>query len=175
MPQGFLTCTAVHDAEGREIPLQDAIRYGWLKPVKAPAGWDIGPDEVPLGSNLFLDAGRQYVAYAFGYRSPVSNYAVSSFGVGTGVGAATATDTALINPVPLIAPSTYLQLVDSVDFPAPFVARINFTLGSSMANGYLITEFGFYSGDQTLLIHLVRTGINKVSDFAPTCCHRIRF
>lgn len=175
MPRGFLTCTAVHDAEGHEISLQDAIRYGWLKPVKAPAGWGIGADEVPLGSNLFLDAGRQYLAYAFGYRSPVSNYAVSYFGVGTGTAAPTATDTALSNPVPLIAPSTYLALVDSVDYPAPFVARINYTLGANMANGYLITEFGFYSGDQTLLIHLVRTGLNKTSDYAPTMAHRCRF
>ena len=174
MPKGFLTCIGVLDADGHEVSLQNAVRYGWLKPVKAPTGWDIGTDEVPLGSNLFLDAGRQYLAYAFGYKAPVSNYAVSYFGVGTGSATPNATDTALSNPVPLTG-QTYLQLVDTVDFPAPFVARILYTLGAGMANGYLITEFGFYSGDQTLLIHLTRVGINKTSDFAPQLAHRCRF
>ena len=95
MPEGYLTCIGVRDAGGREIALKDAVRYGWLRPARAPAGWGIGPGEVPLGHNLFLDAGRQYLAYSFGYRSPVANYAVQYFGIGTGTSTPTAADTAL--------------------------------------------------------------------------------
>ena len=173
--RGFLTCTAVRDSEGRPVPLSKAVAYGWLRPARAPAGFGIGPDEVPLGHNLFLDAGRQYMAYAWGYRSPVSNYVLQYFGIGTGASTPAVADTALENPVTFDGVSQYLKLVDSVDFPAPFIARVLFTIGATEANGYLLTEFGFYSGDQTLITRLTRVGINKTSDFAPQLAHRVRF
>jgi hypothetical protein len=175
MPRGFLSCTSVRDAEGRPVPLRKAIEYGWLQPSKAPAGFGIGPDEVPLGRNLFLDAGRQYMAYAWGFRPPVSNYAVQYFGIGTGTATPAVSDTALQNPVAFDGAQQFLKLVDTVDFPAPFIARVLFTIGATEANGYLLTEFGLYSGDQTLITRLTRVGINKTSDFAPQLAHRVRF
>jgi hypothetical protein len=115
------------------------------------------------------------MAYAWGYRSPVSNYVPQYFGIGTGASTPTVADTALENPVPFTG-QTLLKLVDLIDFPAPFIARVLFTIGATEANGYLLTEFGFYSGDRTLIARLTRSvGINKTSDFAPQLAHRVRF
>lgn len=173
-PQGFLSCTGVRDAAGKRIPLEDAIRYGWIRPGEVPPGFALQPGAVPIGANLFLDGGRQYAVFAFAFRAPAQNFTLQKFGVGTGVRAASATDTALVNPV-AFADATYTKNVDAVTFPAPFTLRAQFTLGANDCNGYLLTEFGLFSGDDTLLVRVVRPGINKSSDFSPELSHEMRF
>ena len=56
----------------------------------------------------------------------------------------------------------------------PFVAQAEYALGYDDANGYLITEFGLFTGNGTLLARKTDTGINKTSDNLLTLIHRIR-
>jgi len=175
---GFSSVIAVHDAEGKSVKLADAIRYGWITPGKAVAGFDLTGDEIPLGLNLQLDNFRQYLCYASTYRSPVGSYVLQRFGVGTGVRPPTTADTQLQAQVNLVAqdnPAFNTKLVDYVAYPSPFYAQIYFTLGVNDANGYLITEAGLYSGDNTLLIRWTIPGIAKDSTFTPTLQHRLAF
>lgn len=130
---------------------------------------------MPLGENLFVDQGRQIVAYAFGFRSPVSDYTVQRFGVGTGLTPAKVTDVALQAPVTLNNSSTTKE-IDTVDFLSPFVVRVGFTLATDDANGYILSEMGLFSGGEALIARKVRAvSINKTSDFSPTLTWRIRF
>jgi hypothetical protein len=174
--KGLVTVSKIVDSSGKVISLEDAIRYGWLpKPSRVPAGWGVGRDEVCLGQNLFLDQGRQLLAYCFAFRSPIENFVCSKFGVGTGTTAAAVTDVALEAPVAL-ATGAYTGSVESIDFLSAFVVRVAFTLGLSDANGSLITEQGLFSGNNSLIARRVRTvGLNKTSDYAPTMTWRLRF
>lgn len=173
-PTGFLYCTGVNDAAGRPVALDKAVRYGWIKPGEVPDGFTLPAGSVPIGSNLFLDGGRQYAVYAFAFRAPAQNFTLQKFGVGTGTQAASATDVALSNPV-AFADAAYTKNVDAVVFPAPFTLQAQFTIGANDCNGYLITEFGLFSGDGTLLVRIVRPGLNKTADFAPALSWEGRF
>lgn len=175
-PKGLVTISRVTDSTGKVIPVEDAIRYGWLGDVeRVPAGWGVGNDEACLGTNLFVDQGRQLLAYCFAFRSPISNFVCSKFGVGTGSTAARASDVALEAPV-LLYSGSYTAAIDSIDFLSAFVVRIAFTLGLNDCNGSLIREQGLFSGNDSLIARRVRTvGINKTSDFSPTLTWRIRF
>ena len=162
-PQGIVTIEKIVDSFGKEIPLEDAIRYGWVQR---------GAERAP---NLFVDQGRQLLAYAFSFRAPIQNFVCSSFGVGTGTRPAKTTDVALQSPVAL-ASSNFTGPIDSIDFLSAFVVRIGFTLGLADANGSLITEMGLFSGNNVLIARKIRTtSINKSSDFAPTLTWRLRF
>lgn len=176
MPTGLVTISSIVDASGKPVALDDAMRYGWIpQGQRVPAGWGVGRNEMCLGPNLFLDQGRQLLAYCFAFRSPIENFVCSKFGVGTGTTAAAVTDVALEAPVAL-ASGAYTGAVESIDFLSAFVVRVAFTLGLSDANGSLITEQGLFSGNNSLIARRVRTvGINKTSDFAPTFTWRIRF
>jgi len=175
-PEGILTISGIKLADGKELSTQQAVDYGWISPVRGEfAGWGLERHEVPLGTNLFLDQGRQVVAYAFGFRSPISNYTVQNFGVGTGLTPATVTDVALQAPVTLNNAST-TKPIDSVDFLSPFVVRVAFTLATDDANGYILSEMGLFSGGGALIARKVRAvSINKTSDYSPTLTWRIRF
>ena len=174
--EGLVTVSKITLADGKKLSLRKACDYGWLSPVRVPAGWGIGDDELSLGSNLFLDGGRQLLAYAFAFRAPIENFTLQKFGVGTGLTAAAVTDVALEAPVMLASASATTAPITSVDFLTAFVVRIGFTIGIGDANGYLLTEFGLFSGNNTLLARKVRSvGINKTSDYAPTCSWRLRF
>jgi hypothetical protein len=140
-------------ARGKQWP-------AWLAPIDGA---------LPLTSNLVLDTGRQYAMYALGGKTPSANYCITHFGVGTGTTPPTTGDSALEAPVELT--TGFLKPVDSIDFPAPFTLRINYTLGLADANGYLLTEVGFYAGNGTLLIRATRLGISKVSDWSPALSH----
>lgn len=159
------------------MPLRKACDYGLIVPQRTPAGWGVGADEVCLGKNLFVDQGRQLLAYAFGFRAPIENYTCQQFAVGTGLTPAQMTDVALEAPVPLTSQSGAITApVTSIDFLTSFVVRVGFTIAVGDANGNLLTEFGLYSGNGTLLARMVRSvGINKTSDFSPTLTWRIRF
>lgn len=176
-PQGFLTISKIALADGSEVPTAKAIEYGWIEmPTgRQPGGWGLERDEIPLGKNLFVDNGRQLVAYAFGFRSPIQDYVCQRFGVGTGTTAAKVTDVALEAPITLNSGLT-TNAVDTIDFASPFVVRVGFTLGINDANGYIISEQGLFSGNNALIARKIRSvGINKTSDFAPTLTWRIRF
>jgi len=175
-PKGILTVSGIKLADGKSLSTQQAVDYGWLTPARgAFAGWGLERHEVPLGENLFVDQGRQIVAYAFGFRSPISNYTVQRYGVGTGLTPAKVTDVALQSPIVLNTGGT-TKPIDAVDFLSPFVVRVAFTLANDDANGYLISEMGLFSGGEALIARKVRAvSINKTSDFSPTLTWRIRF
>jgi len=176
-PEGLVTVSRIVDSTGKVIPIEDAIRYGWLprevEPV--PPGWGVGRDEACLGRNLYTDQGRQLLAYAFAFRSPIQNFVCSKFGVGTGTASANASDVALEAPVAL-ASGSLVGSVDSIDFLSAFVVRIAFTLGLADCNGSLLTEQGLFSGNDSLIARRVRTvGIAKDSTFSPSFTWRVRF
>ena len=175
-PEGILTISGIKLADGKTLSTQQAVDYGWITPARGEfAGWGLERHEVPLGKNLFVDQGRQIVAYAFGFRSPVSDYTVQNFGMGTGITPAKVTDVALQAPVTLNTGNT-TKPIDAVDFLSPFVVRVAFTLASDDANGYTLSEMGLFSGGGALIARKVRsTSINKTSDFSPTLTWRIRF
>lgn len=175
--KGLVTVSKITLADGTEMPLRKACDYGLIVPERSPAGWGVGPDEVVIGKNLFVDQGRQLLAYAFGFRAPIENYTCQQFGVGTGLVAAQVTDVALEAPIPLASQGGATTApVTSIDFLTAFVVRIGFTVASGDANGNLLTEFGLFSGNGTLLARFIKSvGINKTSDFAPTLTWRIRF
>ncbi len=172
--KGFLYCTGVKDAAGRQVSLERAVRYGWIRPGEVPDGFALPDGAVPIGSNLFVDGGRQYAVYALAFRAPAQDFTLQKFSVGTGTRPPSMTDVALVNPVAFSGGLLTKQL-DAVEFPAPFMLRAVFTLGASDCNGYLLTEFGLMAGDDTLLARVVRPGINKSSDFSPTLSHELRF
>lgn len=162
-PQGTVEITRIVDSFGKEIPIEKAIRYGWVHPGAVK------------GRNLFVDSGRQLLAYCFAFRAPIENYVCQKFGVGTGVRPASTNDVSLQAPVQL-ASGLYTGGLDSIDFLSPFVVRVAFTLGLNDANGSLITEMGLFSGNNTLIARRVRTvGISKTSDYSPSLSWRIRF
>ena len=175
--KGFVTISGIVDAAGKTVSTQQAVDYGWIKDrgIKRPNGWGIPREEVPLGYNLFVDSGRQLLAYLFGYRTPVSDNVCANFGLGTGLRAPNTMDTDLESPIAFYN-SAPLKPINAVDFPAAFVAQVEYTIAPSEANGYLITEQGLYSGNGTLLARKTHgAGINKTSDFGPTLHWRIRF
>lgn len=176
MIQGLLTVSKIVDAAGNIISLTDAVRYGWLPKDAgcAPAGWGVDRNEACLGKNLFVDAGRQTLCYLLAFRSPIESYALSKFSVGTGTTAPRVTDIALEAPVAL-ASGSYTGNIETIDFLAPFVMRIAFTLGLADANGFLLTEEGLFTGGSTLVARKVRsTGLSKTSDWSPTLLWRLR-
>lgn len=175
-PTGSVVLEKITDGFGKDISFENAIRYGWLKhsaALTAPSVAEVGA-ETP---NLFVDQGRQLLTYCFGFRSPISNYTCQRFGVGTGLRAAQVTDVALQSAIALTSQAGATTApISTVDFLTAFVVRIGFTVALTDANGYLITEFGLFSGNSTLMARKVQSvGINKTSDFAPTLTWRIRF
>jgi hypothetical protein len=173
-PKGLISVKEVHLADGTRISNQQAVDYGWIVPDSKPArGWGLGREEISLGQNLFLDNGRQMLAYCFGFRSPIDNYVLTKFGVGTGFTAPKVTDVSLEAPI-AFSVGVYTKDIAGIDYPTAFVMRVEFVLGATEANGYLITEMGLYTGDETLVCRRTNLGINKSSDFVPTLTWRIR-
>lgn len=168
-PGGMLTVQKILLADGSEMPTQRAVELGWITPSRCSTkGWDLQKHEVPLGRNLFVDNGRQAVAFAFGERSPIGNFVCRRFTVGTGTTPPKVTDVALQSPL-------MSKAISFIDFSVPFVVRVEFIIAADEVNGFLITEMGLLSGNETLLARRVHTGINKTSDFAPVLGWRIRF
>lgn len=177
-PKGLLTISRITTADGKKVSLQKAVDYGWIKPIggRSPSGWGLPKEEISLGENLFLDQGRQLLAFCFGFRSPISDFTCQNFGVGTGITAPAVTDVALQSPITLISTGTTTAPILGVDFLTPFVVRVSYQIALGDANGYLITERGLFSGNGTLFArHVSAAGINKTSDFSPTLTWRIRF
>lgn len=179
-PEGLVTVTGITDKNGDEIPIQSAVEKGFLTGVsKPPAGWDTSHNEASFSKspfNLFLDQGRQLMCYAFGFRSPISDYTAGRFGVGTGTTTPATTDVTLESPILLTSVNSITAPILGSDFLTPFVVRVSYQIALGDANGYLITERGLFSGNGTLFArHVSSAGINKTSDFSPTLTWRIRF
>ncbi len=175
-PKGLVTISKITLADGRDLSTQRAVDYGWIADSagRQPTGWGLDRHEVVLGKNLYVDNGRQLLAYAFGFRAPIENYVCQNFGVGTGVTAARVTDVALEAPITLSTGLT--KAIDAVDFLSAFVVRVAFTLGLTDANGYVVSEMGLFSGNNSLMARKVRAvSINKTSEFACTLTWRLRF
>lgn len=175
-PEGWLSLDRIVDGFGKEISYAKALAYGWLVPNAEGVEpvLDANGNEAAQ-PNLFLDSGRQLVAYAFGFRSPISNYTVQKFGVGTGLTPAKVTDVALQSPI-VLSTGAITKAIDSVDFLSPFVVRVSFTLANNDANGYLISEMGLFSGGDAIIARKVRAvSINKTADYSPVFSWRIRF
>lgn len=176
MIEGLVTLKRVLLPDGKEMTTQRAVELGWILPAprQRPRGWGLERHEVVVGKNLFTDNGRQLMAFAFGERSPISNFTCRKFGLGTGITPPKVTDVSLESPI-----SFYLggqtKPINTVDFSTPFVAKVEFTIAASEANGFLITEMGLFSGNDTLIARRVHVGINKTSDFSPVLGWRIRF
>lgn len=175
-PTGIVTVSKITLADGKEISTQQAVDYGWVcSSLSQPGGWGLSRHEVVLGENLFVDQGRQLMAYAFGFRAPLANYTCQNFGVGTGVTAAKVTDVSLEAPITL-ANAQVTKPIDMIDFLSAFVVRVSMTLGLMDANGYVVSEMGLFSGNNVLIARKIRTtSVNKTSDFAPTLTWRLRF
>jgi hypothetical protein len=172
--QGFVELSSIVDSSGKTVSFDKAERYGWITPQKVPSGWDLTPGHYPVGRNLFVDGGRQLLCFVWGGRSPMSDYACQKFGIGTGTRPAAVIDTALESPI-AFSPGVFTKSVDAITFSVPYEARVEFTIGAGQANGYLVTEFGLFSGNDVLLARIVNAGINKTSDWAPAFTWRLRF
>jgi hypothetical protein len=169
--KGFVTISKIVDEDGKEISTQKAVDSGLVIPSsKTPRGWGIEKHEIPIGHNLFIDNGRQILAYLFGNQTPSGSYVCSQFGIGTGSNPTTASFTSLQSPVAFYNNGSgtlqYTKPIDGIDFPAPFIARVQITLASTEANGILITEFGLYCQDinskiTTLLCRTTTPGVPK--------------
>lgn len=177
---GFLTLVEAKNSVGRQIPLDVVVANGWVtpNPINLPIGLKSG--EVPIGENLFVDNGRQLLAYCIGNKAPVSDYVIAKFGVGLGDAVPNTADVGLEDPLTFydsdsdtIADAQF-KPIDSITFPAPFLVRVLFTLAATEANDNLITELGLFSGNETLIARRVITGLNKQDDFAPTLAWNIR-
>ena len=177
-PTGLVTLKSFTSGDGRVLSASEALKRG-LVVLSEPKskGWKLDSSEVPLGENLFVDNGRQLLAYCFGGRSPLSDFYISRFGIGTGTTAPASTNTSLENPIYFDPPtnSVYTKEVSAIDFPSPYSLRVEFTIGAGDGNGYLITELGLFSGSGTMVARRTNVGINKTSDFAPQLLWRIRF
>jgi hypothetical protein len=174
----LVTVSSIKLANGQSISTQQAVDYGWIIPApgRSPTGWGLEKHEVSLGENLFVDQGRQLLAFCFGFRSPISDFTVQQFSVGTGLTAPQVTDVALEAPITLVSTASTLAPIDGVDFLTPFVVRVSYTIALGDANGYLITERGLLSGNGVLFArHVSSAGIAKSSDYSPTLTWRIRF
>jgi|TARA_R110000868_G_scaffold18096_5_gene78445 hypothetical protein len=186
-PQGFVTISKLTRPDGREISTQEAVDKGLIKALaKKPSGWGIQKHEIPLGHNLFTDEGRQTMAYAFGFRSPIVNYVCTQFGIGTGTTPPKVTDVTLESPLTFYdsdssgTPDSQYKPISKASFPYPFIVDIELPLAYSEANTQLITELGLFTGSSggggnTLLARKVILGYNKDSSLAPTFVWRLRF
>jgi hypothetical protein len=179
MIRGFVTISKILDDFGREISTQTAVDNGLIVPsgVK-PRGWGIEKHEVPLSYNFTVDNCRQMAAYLLGGRSPAASWSISQFGLGTGTVAPNAANTSLQSAISFYNPGSGLQAtkpVDTIDFPAPFVARVQFTIAAGEANGLLISEMGLFTSGGILLARKTNaTPIAKNSGWSPTFLWRVR-
>lgn len=105
--------------------------------------------------NMIVNAAKTAMAALISDPAAHEKKVITSFGVGTGMNAASATDTALTNP--------YIKGIVGYDYPEGTFDRVRFhwTLEYSEANHKPITEFGLFCADGTLFAHKVRDVISK--------------
>lgn len=170
---GFISLASVTTPSGDTLTASEAVKAGFVRLGHIPTeGWpSLDPGEVPVGTNLHTDGGRQLMVYCWGNRAPITDYACTYFSVGTGTTPPTVSDLGLEATVP----GFVLKSVNSIDYPEPFIARVSLTLGPSDAVGYLITEMGLFSGNGTLINRAtLDVPLNK-GNLSKTYLWRLRF
>jgi len=182
---GFLTLKEVTLAGGRLLTGVEAAKAGIVRaePGQLSKWPEIGPGELPIGTNIHTDSGRQYMIYCWGGRSPVSDFVCTNFGLGTGIAPEQVTDVALEAPLTFYdsdgdgtADSMY-KPVNGIDYPEPFIARVSLTISSTEAQGagILISEMGLFAADNTLLNRAVLDVPFHMENVAKTYLWRLRF
>ena len=174
---GFISLASVTTSCGETLPAIEAVRRGLVEvpPRKAPKSWPtLGPGEVPVGTNLHTNAGRQLMIYCWGNKAPISDFACTKFGIGTGTTPPTVNDVSLVNGLAFHLGGLFKD-VNAIDYPEPYIARVSITIGDTEAVGSLITEFGLYSGNGTIINRsLLDVGFSK-TNVAKTFLWRLRF
>lgn len=185
--QGFLTLGSVV-SNGQNLTPLEAVKRGLVKvqsTSEAPAGWGVSRHEIPLGYNLMVDNGRQFLAYLFGGMTPASSFTCSRFSIGTGTLAPNVSNTDLQTPIAFYEPAPSAPLittkpVSQITFPAPMIALVELALAASEANGLLITEWGLNASadsgvTSTLLCRKVEAGLEKNQTAGTNLLWRLRF
>ena len=149
------------------------------------------PGYIVCGDNLVVDGGRQIIANLLGGRgysnvTPVIDWIISKISFGTGDQVARYTDVTL-SPQPdvglglvggeneiEITTGVYKKLINSVDFPQPFIVRFECILLPDEANGVLIRELGLWSGNNTLACRKVIVPVSKTADIGLSYLWRVR-
>ena len=149
------------------------------------------PGYIVCGDNLVVDGGRQIIANLLGGRgysdvTPVIDWIISKVSFGTGDQVARYTDVTL-SPQPdvglglvggeneiEITTGVYKKLINSVDFPQPFIVRFECILLPDEANGVLIRELGLWSGNNTLACRKVIVPVSKTADIGLSYLWRLR-
>jgi hypothetical protein len=96
--------------------------------------------------NLWVNAGSANSAYFYGGGSAGP---VTQIGFGTNAAAPAVTDTALTG--------AYLTAVGAITYPSAGMVAFAFSLGSGVANGIAISEFGLLTAAGTLIARKNRT------------------
>jgi hypothetical protein len=182
---GFLTLKEVTLVGGHLLTGIEASKAGIVRArFCSLRGWPtVGPGELPIGTNIHTDSGRQYMIYCWGGRSPMSDFCCSNFGIGTGIAPEQTTDVALEAPLTFYdsngdgtADSMY-KPVNGIDYPEPFIARVSLTISSTEAQGagILISEMGLFAADNTLLNRSVLDVPFSMGNVVKTYLWRLRF
>lgn len=173
---GFISLASVTLRDGLVLSAAEAVRRGIVdSQMSSTEEWPkLGPSEVPVGVNLHTNAGRQLMIYCWGNRPNIADFACSQFGIGTGTTPPTVDDLDLENPVEF-TPGNLLKSVNSIDYPEPYIARVSLTISDTEAVGELISEFGLYSGNGTLLNRSVLDVAFNQSGVSKTYLWRLRF
>jgi len=105
-------------------------------------------------NNLIVNTGKTNITKLLGGSG---GFNLNTVGVGTNATAPAVTDTAL-------TPSSGNMVgVDSVTYPDSKTVQFNFTIGTGVANGLDINEFGLIDDDGSLFSRKVRATISKTS------------
>lgn len=145
---------------------------------------------IMLGDNLVVNSGRQVLANLLGGRdfnstTPNKDWIVSKISFGTYDEAPRFTDTTLSpqfldgvhaggeNEIAYDG-TNFKKVLNSVDWPQPFIVRFEGILGTDEASGFLIRELGLWTHNETLFARKAIPGIVKDSEFGFSLMWRIR-
>ncbi len=149
------------------------------------------PGYIICGDNLVVDGGRQVIANLLGGRgysdsAPIIDWIISKVSFGTGDQVARYTDVTL-SPQPdvglglvggeneiEITTGVYKKLISSVDWPQPFIIRMEAVLMPDEANGVLIRELGLWTSNNTLFARRVLTPVSKDSTIGLSWLWKVR-
>lgn len=98
--------------------------------------------------NLIVNDGREQFCHLLA--GDVTNRSITQIGFGTNSTATIVTDTALTG--------SFAKAIGAITYPAINSVLINWTLGTTEANGMTIYEFGLLCANGKLFSRLVRTG-----------------
>lgn len=174
---GYISVASITLPNGRVLSAVEAVNHGLISRPSFVPGLDwpsLGKGEIPVGTNLHTNSGRQLLVYCFGNRAPITDFACTSFGVGLGTTPPTVDDVDLESAVDPLYGTEKLKPVNMIDYPEPFIARVSLTIAEAEAQGLLLTELGLFSGNGTLLNRaLFDAPINK-TNLAKTFLWRLR-